>query len=345
MKTYNCPPLNELANESANQPIHGLYLLKLWAAFLVVQIHTQSAIAPIISPFLRTAVPIFFMITGYFLIGSDFVIDKRRVNHSIIKTFKFTICWQLIYLLFFFATQIFTNDFDLAALIPHNSDDFIKLFVHGTFYAIPFWYLNALIFALIVIRFLLCLNSKLIFMLGAVGLVYSLFAVNYFHLDFYNRLETLNSTAVLGIAVPSISIGMCIRLFAAKIKYKRTVIIIMTATILLAYLEYAIYPPSQSYGVTLMTFPIAAALVLLCVTFKMPKDLLPLANLGKKYSTHIFTTHMMFLAFPSLLVLIPSQIQTFAIFIMAMMSAMLIDKGKRLLQTKAYTKSLPFRAN
>lgn len=74
--------------------IHSLYLLKAICAFMVVGIHTPlgGSLHDALRPIFDVAVPLFFMITGYFL-GLSVKEDKEKISSDLLsiklrKTFK-----------------------------------------------------------------------------------------------------------------------------------------------------------------------------------------------------------------------------------------------------------------
>ena len=58
--------------------LYGLQILKFLCALFVVQIHTPSGLRDLLVPVIRIAVPVFFMISGYFLPDSTGVIRKYK---------------------------------------------------------------------------------------------------------------------------------------------------------------------------------------------------------------------------------------------------------------------------
>ena len=80
--------------------IQSLYVLKALSAFFVVLIHFPLFCQELIFPIIRTAVPVFFIISGYFLVAPDGSISVDKVRYGIIKMIKYVLLYNLLYLVF-----------------------------------------------------------------------------------------------------------------------------------------------------------------------------------------------------------------------------------------------------
>jgi len=133
----------------------GVDILKLICAFLVICIHKPfyGKIGEYIVAISRCAVPIFFMITGFFYKNT---IHKGNENKQIVKILKLCIFSNLLYLAYNIAGCILSNDSVNVLLRSMFSVENIKdmLFFNVTPIASHLWYLNALLYVLIIMKFI-----------------------------------------------------------------------------------------------------------------------------------------------------------------------------------------------
>lgn len=117
-------------------------------AILVVLIHSQFLFKDIVFPLLRIAVPIFFMISGYFIYDENNA--GLKINRSIKSIFSIFI-WSNILFLFF--KEVFSVAHH-AVYVP-DTNELIKFIV---FNEDPFgwhlWYIGAYLYLLVIVRFI-----------------------------------------------------------------------------------------------------------------------------------------------------------------------------------------------
>ena len=89
------------AAPARRKPIPSLYNLKVMAALMVIFIHAQTFMAPAVSavvvPVCRVAVPLFFMITGYFFYAADPSILTTHARRSAVKLLKLAAVATFVY--------------------------------------------------------------------------------------------------------------------------------------------------------------------------------------------------------------------------------------------------------
>lgn len=73
--------------KNENSPI---YILKGICAILVVLIHTDFFLKPLWTPIYRTSVPIFYMISGYYLLNKEYSINQETIKRQLKKIIKYT---------------------------------------------------------------------------------------------------------------------------------------------------------------------------------------------------------------------------------------------------------------
>ena len=79
-----------------SQSIISLYILKFFAACLIVLIHVPTI--KYLLPISRLAVPCFFMISGYFLYDQDHLTITKKIKKAIKKILILSIKIHIIYL-------------------------------------------------------------------------------------------------------------------------------------------------------------------------------------------------------------------------------------------------------
>lgn len=125
---YNVPrPLFRKTREE----IPGLNALKFLCAIMVVGIHIPFVLQPHLIAIYRIAVPIFFMISGYFLVNTEGVITTQRIKRVFIKVLILAITANVIYYIF-----------KLIIFHRYTYPLFVTIIEGGTI-AASLWYLNA----------------------------------------------------------------------------------------------------------------------------------------------------------------------------------------------------------
>lgn len=120
----------------------------MFCAILVVLIHSQFLFKDIVFPLLRIAVPIFFMISGYFIYDENYA--GQKINRSIKSIFSIFIWSNLLFLLF---KEVFSIAHH-AIYVP-DTNELLKFIV---FNEDPFgwhlWYIGAYLYLLVIVRFI-----------------------------------------------------------------------------------------------------------------------------------------------------------------------------------------------
>lgn len=143
-------------------------VIKIILSFFVIALHVNVFTTSSIElRFLRLAVPVFFIISGFFLQKSYATGGLEKINKYIKKTLKLYLLYTLIY----FPLTLFAF-YQSEKPITHCLFAFIRnvIFVGENSYSYPLWYLLALIYATIMIRFLIIKNVSPIKILLVGGL-------------------------------------------------------------------------------------------------------------------------------------------------------------------------------
>jgi surface polysaccharide O-acyltransferase-like enzyme len=129
-------PTTEL-HYKGDHEIISLQVMKALAAFAVVMIHTSFFCKIELLPICRIAVPLFFMITGYFLLNEMGVLTAERIKRSFIKIFWLDVIATTLFL-------ILSPECNVKNYIEHPTQ-IIPLITLGYNHL---WYLHALLQAL-----------------------------------------------------------------------------------------------------------------------------------------------------------------------------------------------------
>lgn len=271
--------------------ISSLYCLKTFGAFCVICIHCYQPI--FLVPIVKTAVPIFFIITGFFLYNDNRGVTIKNCLRSIIKIF-----WITIYAnLFFYFVNILPKE-----LIPfHSLKKIIKFILIGDGIGFHLWYLNALIESLIVILFFIYIKKlRYLWMCIPFFLIVGLLTGSYARLGPLPN-HYLFSRNFITMGIPCIGIGWLIK---QNLKFLMTFLhyplLITTFVGFIACLEIFIFEYYNFYSeykgdYFLMTIPLSTLLFLLCIKNPNWGKNNFFEIIGKKYSTFIYVFHIFIL--------------------------------------------------
>lgn len=286
----NTPPHNSIAqtNKSPKTAIHSLYVLKAICAFIVVMIHIPplgvSEYKSILTPFDLISVPLFLMITGYFLYHPDSKQVATRAKKAGMKALYATLSLNVIYLLPWLLR---------GSRIPIQSVDDLLLFITcGTNIEGVLWYMLALFYSMMIIlgvcQIGLAKYLKYLLLLIPLGILCGRYA---FLLgadkQLYNEFNAL-------LALPYIILGYAIRKHEHKLlSYKWE--IISFVSLLVACIEvYTLKAHFPGYwGRYILTPVLSLAIFMWCLQYKSWGLGTFTEKLGKEYAGNIYYFHML----------------------------------------------------
>lgn len=270
--------------------VSSIHILKALCAFLVVIIHTKCVYKDYFLPICRIAVPIFFMISGYFLLNKDRnCIEYKKIVKAIIKIVKIAFIANIIYGIAFYI-------FDLRS-IGYLSFKFwiIEIFT-GSAIVGHLWYLTAYIEVLLTIYFLQKINKlKILYYLIPCFIILNMLLGSYRYLIGIDHPYQFLHTNFLTIGLPCFAIGMLIKIYGKQI----TAIVKWWHVILCFIIAYSegiikhkmgLHPPGIG-DIYLFTIPLAA---LTFIAFLKKKNLYCgqlIENIGEKHSLYIYLYH------------------------------------------------------
>lgn len=280
--------------ENQNSRSCGMDTLKAICAFLVVSIHakTSSWIGEYLVCIARIAVPIFFMITGFYY--SDF---RDRQKKQLIKMVKLYIIAQTTYCIYDILLKVMipnriSANFSVGGLLNY------LLFNQTTPDSNHLWYLIALIYVLILARLFndkLSINCKIIIMSLCFLLLLGLGV--YSSIFFGHALPEKYTMNFLFTGLPFFLLGELLsNIYERKIRWMRNQSFLLACSLinlLLMIFEreivHSLYPDAPQ---NIHVFTIISS-VTVFLYFMSCKGNWILGSIGKDHSSTIYIVHMM----------------------------------------------------
>ena len=286
-------PDNEKSRQGEIVPLNAL---KLLCAFMVAGIHIPFVGDAYLDPIYRIAVPIFFLISGYFLIDGSGQLGTVRICRALKKSILLTIYANIVYYIF------------NAVIFKIYRYSFWKTLVEGGTISTVLWYMTAYIQALAVVWIFVKLKlSNFLPLLVPIGIFLNLFFGTYYWLTF-DDIPTVcfdggepNSLFLsrnfLTVALPCMVLGMWIRV--RRLSFSTVKLCI--ATILLAMAVYWEKDMVMSVGeaglygdIVFMTIPLSVSVFLLALNMDGKSQVIRLMGyLGKRHSVNVYLYHCM----------------------------------------------------
>ena len=280
-----------------NTSLPALHTLKCLCAFLVVMIHVNSPFRFELLPLTQTAVPIFYLISGYFLVGPDSLINRSRITKTLKKIAGIAIVANLVYLLFLAALN-FHRCGDFYNILPYfKPSNLLSLLVFGGTVSGHLWYLNAYMFALLLTGLIIKLKwQKIIPFLIFAGLAVAILLGQYSRLTSLPDIGYALNRNGFTIAFPCVMTGACIRIYESRLRNFKYWIAACIAIVIATYAETYFLSATNGDTITgvlaITTIPAAACIFMMFLT--TPRLHIPvLSKIGKDYSAHIYIYHIM----------------------------------------------------
>lgn len=316
---------------------NNLDVVKAICAFLVICIHIsyKDKLGDIITPLCRIAVPIFFMITGYFY---------HKTSKAPLKQMKKVLVLIILANFLYFVLGIIMNG---KAEVPNKEDIINGLLFNSSPFAFHLWYLNALLYVLIIAYIADKFNKrKYLYFLIPVLLVTNIIFGEYSIVLFNKDYDPIYMRNFLFIGLPYFLIGNLLYENKEKLVEKfplRKLAILIPVFALTTVLEEQFLNAARKDAIGdlyISTTFFAVAVFLFAVQAKQVSDENVLAVIGKKYSTYIYILHLMFINIFNKFVTASNKILDntiqIAIFLASLLVAILYVKfkGKFLLAWK-----------
>lgn len=332
---------------------HSINTFRLIAAFFIVCIHSfagyNTPFNDIVSGLSRFAVPIFLMITGYFLYDSDYYLSLDHFKKQIMNFLKLTVKYTSIYLFVSLFFTLFTNSISLylqSLFTPTKLLEF--LFLNQSHINESLWYLSACLYAIFIFYFLI--QSKIrnyLIPCSIILLVIHLALGTYSFYTLGYELPYIFTRNFLFMALPFLMIGYTLNQYSKVIRDKTTT---ATSILLIVFSLVGVICEIlfSSYFLTITNkelyfFTILFSVSLFILSIVKPnigKD--TMAPLGRKYALYIYLLHPWLVApirnlFINPLGIYAPFITTIITFGICLLLAMLLYKvGHRKKRTRSF---------
>ena len=282
----------------------GLDILKSICAFLIVCIHAPfpGEAGMYFLSLTRMAVPVFFMITGFFYDG---VRSRGRVNSQIMKVLRLFLSANILY--FGWGLAKAAAGGSVGAFVSENFG-FRKLlrfvFLNEALFSSHLWYLGALLYVLVIKaaldKWFPQTSDKILYALTPVLLLGDLLFGKYSMVVFGRAFPHVLVRNFLFVGVPYFSIGCYLYEKRDRISIRRErnillIILFAGTTLLERYLlvRSGLNPPRDHYISS--TFLAAAAFILFLNSGRDQPRATLLEKIGREYSAFIFIIHPLLL--------------------------------------------------
>lgn len=266
-------------------------VLKFICAIYVVTIHSGFVGNAIIEPYLRCAVPIFFMLSGYFIYNKIVSNDVQRIAIDARRILKILLISVLAY------TPPLLVDHYLIGIDFGTSYKTIinTIFFNDTYPVAPhLWYLSAYIYVLVMV--VIAMRSQKWLKLQHLSfLLYSIIIVM-LYLSFVIRGKGLNSVYYRNFlfeGLPYFSFGALLSQYKYKLNKipKARLYIGICVLVVASYFEFKIlHNNGIRTDIYILTLPMSVAVVIVALRKKVNSKNM-FARLGREYSLPLYIVH------------------------------------------------------
>ena len=270
---------------------HSFDSLKFICTILIIFIHTPQPLGfeLYIDPLQRCAVPIFFMLSGYFTYGKTNFNEKvRRRIISISKLF----CWAFfLYMLIFIAHNRPSAFFDV---VLKQIQEFVCF--NNVLFCKHLWYIHAYLYILVI---MLLINRyslyKPLFYVTPLLLMAALLFGKYHEVVFAREIPTYISRNFLFTGIPFFAIGMFIRKKQAVIQLcvsKNKIIIGCLFFYVAGMVECIVFDLYHNQGdLYLLTTPLALCIFIMFLNTYQSHETV-FSKMGREDSLYIYIFHV-----------------------------------------------------
>ena len=264
----------------------GLQALKFLCAFLVVVIHTAGCMDHRAFGLTRIAVPVFFMITGFFMVDSRGLIDHKRVWRMMVKLLWITVGAQLFYIGVYAAESLLVKHeipSDVWSLRAH-----LYNLIVGDKFGGHLWYLTACLQALLVVWLAVRRGwERLLVWFIPAGLALALLTGCYGVLPGIGKAHSFVCRGVLSTALPCVMIGVVMRRGRLPRVTPALLIMAVVAAALLLFEDNLL--KINGGDMIVMTMPLAVTLFAIFAGARVSPVF---AAAGRSYATGIYIMHL-----------------------------------------------------
>lgn len=269
---------------------NSLYVLKAFAALAVLMVHFEFWRRQYFAPIYYCAVPIFYVISGFFIYSKSVNDRKYRIMKSMKKILKIAIFFNIIY---------FLLDFFVDGRMPfHSFQDIFRLIVYGDVIAGHLWFLNSCFWVLLL--FLLASNLKkgdtYLLVLSLIFLLVGLSERQYSFVFDFKKCFTQD------FYIPSLSVSLSMMLLGYSFRKYEKIIekfvesrgklinIVLLIAIISLYMEHWALSMTNHFsgGIMMSTFLATPIFFLYCLKYRTYGKGSFLEKLGKNHSGNIY---------------------------------------------------------
>ena len=284
---------------------NAIDILKALCAFFIVCIHIPfpGIFGVYIVTLARIAVPIFFMITGYFYSGT--VIRNGEIR-QIKKIFSLFLVANLIFLLWKVFLAIIWNDKSLFQDVFSIKKFFQFLIFNESPFNGHLWYLGAILYVLLTVRIIRWMGgdwTRLLYVATPLLLIGDLLLGKYAILLWGDEFSYIFVRNWLFVGIPYFSVGMILREKINTSNLRTIPLVCLTVLFSLTTITERFFLVSMGANATrdhyISTTFLAVTVFLLFLSIyriRKPGKLgLLSAFIGRKYSTWIYIIHPIFI--------------------------------------------------
>lgn len=256
-------------------------------AFFVVILHSPGFMGKeFLYPITRMAVPFFFIVSGYFCYNNSI----EKLSNRIKRIFILLVLSELL----FGILAIFVNRNNLTEYLTgiFNVKFILRvLILNEQFFYVHLWYLQAYLYALVilwVLKFFKIEYTKKYIFVAVVILIYCLTMAEFLYND-GNFNPCMYRNWLLGLAF--ILIGMSIHNFqSVVVRYRKIYIILSLVSIIVSYSEALLL---NNFKQELYIGIVCAVITIFCFGISYPEFLKNsfVEKIGCKYSLYIYIIH------------------------------------------------------
>lgn len=272
---------------------NGLDILKSICAYMVVFIHCcgETIFEQYTSSVFRIAVPIFFMITGFFYKKT---IEDGKEIIQIKKIIKLIVFSNLFYLAFYFIRLSLNGTFGVWFTDIVDSHSLIDILIFNVDPILHrLWYLNALLYCLIIAYFInKAQKMDLLVKISPILIIIGLLLGSYSMVVFDKTLPEQYCRNFITIALPFFAIGYEVNKKQYKCNNTKLVVFSIISLFLNIVEIYLLKKIGKFSGCEMFVFTPALAICVFLLFLDIKVNLSKLlSSIGKKHSTNIYIFH------------------------------------------------------
>ena len=279
-------------------------ILKTICAFLIVCIHAPfpGEFGAYFTTLTRVAVPIFFMITGYFY-GDT--VARHKKGRQIKKILYMVVEANILYFVWNIAIEVLRRNSIISYVQSIFSiKNLLKfLLLNDSPLAWHLWYLSAVFYVLVIVLLVDKLNCrKDLYYLTPILIIVDLVFGKYSLLIFHREFPYILVRNFLCVGIPYFCIGNLIREKQCAEKWNKTVLQLLIVIFVITSLAERFALVNAGLNATRDHY-LSTTFLAICLfvyTLKSNWHNKELAVIGRKYSTWLYIIHPIFIAFFSM---------------------------------------------